>query len=81
LAGKRESVDAARVMSELCSSIRCALVWLFRSRAALQAEILAEGRAVSRDYPFHRIIDVTKRAHPRFSHQPSLRKAQKLITC
>jgi hypothetical protein len=40
LAGKRESVDAARVMSELCSSIRCALVWLFRSRAALQAEIL-----------------------------------------
>jgi hypothetical protein len=27
-------------MSELCSSIRCALVSLFRSRAALQAEIL-----------------------------------------
>ena len=27
-------------MSELCSSIRCAVVWLFRSRAALQAEIL-----------------------------------------
>ena len=40
LGGQARIGDAARVMSELCSSILCALVRLFRSRAALQAEIL-----------------------------------------
>jgi hypothetical protein len=40
LGGQARIGDAARVMSELCSLILCALVRLFRSRAALQAEIL-----------------------------------------
>jgi hypothetical protein len=40
LSGQARIGDAARVMSELCSLILCALVRLFRSRAALQAEIL-----------------------------------------
>jgi hypothetical protein len=40
LSGQARIDDAARVMSELCSLILCALVRLFRSRAALQAEIL-----------------------------------------
>ena len=40
LSGQAQIDDAARVMSELCSLILCALVRLFRSRAALQAEIL-----------------------------------------
>jgi hypothetical protein len=40
LTGDRESVDTSFLMSDIGRLIWCTLIWLFRPRAALQAEIL-----------------------------------------